>query len=167
MVAKHKYLGAHLKNKLNWTGNTDVSTCPCTGRAKVASICWGDWGPLACRGHYFKHYMTLWWHQRFFMWWPAGEVDMDRDRKRPNKLVRRTSSVLDCPLNSRELVGDQTVEALSSSISSRLLHPLCKEEHYCRTFIPTTIRLFNSSTTWTITFHSLCFFVNMLFLSIF
>ena len=32
---------------------------PCTRRAKVASICWGDWSPLGCRGHYFEHFMTL------------------------------------------------------------------------------------------------------------
>ena len=75
-----------------------------------------------------------------------GGSSKDRDRKRLNKLVWRTSSVLDCLLDSTDVVGERTmlakltsivdntshplhrtVEALSSSFSSRLLQPQCKK----------------------------------------
>ena len=81
---------------------------------------------------------------------------MDRDRKRLNKLVRTSTSVLDCPLDSKEVMGGrrmlaklmsimdntsyplhQTVEALSSSFNSRLLQSLLKKERHHRSFIPT------------------------------
>ncbi|TWW77898.1 cGMP-dependent protein kinase 2 [Takifugu flavidus] len=86
----------------------------------------------------------------------------ERYRKRLNKLVRRAGSLLDCSLDSIEEVGErrmlakltsimdtpshplhETVGALSSSFSSRLLHPRCKKEQYRRSFIPTAVRLHN------------------------
>ena len=94
--------------------------------------------------------------------WGSGSTE--RDRKRLNKLVRRASSVLDCPLETIEQVGERrmlaklisimdntshplhgTLRALSSSFSSRLLHPQCKKERYRRSFIPSAVRLFNSN----------------------
>ena len=113
--------------------------------------------------------MILWWDQRSFyagVCW--GGSSTDRDRKRLNKLVRSLSSVLDQPLDFIEVVGERrmlaeltsivdssshrlhpTVEALSSSVSGRLRHPLCS--------------------TWTLTFYSLvCFLqISCFFLSIF
>ena len=104
-----------------------------------------------------------------------GGSSTDRDRKRLNKLVRMDSSVLDWPLDwmlaklasvvdSTSHRLHRTVEALSSSFSSRLLHPLCKKECYCRSFIPRAITRFNSSTTWSIhlSTHYFDFFVNIL-----
>ena len=92
--------------------------------------------------------------------WGCGSSE--RDRKRLNRLVRRAGSVLDCPLDSIEEVGErrmlakltsimdnpshplhETVGALSSSFSSRLIHPRCKKERYRRSFIPTAVRLHN------------------------
>ncbi|TWW59246.1 hypothetical protein D4764_06G0007760, partial [Takifugu flavidus] len=71
----------------------------------------------------------------------------DRDRKRMDRLVRRASSVLGCPLDSVEVVGNgrmmaklssmlnntshplqDTLTALGSSFSERLLHPCCVKE---------------------------------------
>ncbi|TWW55969.1 hypothetical protein D4764_09G0010190 [Takifugu flavidus] len=79
----------------------------------------------------------------------------DRDRKRMDRLVRRTSSVLGCPLDSVEVVGNgrmmaklssmfnnmshplqDTLTALGSSFSERLLHPRCAKERYRRSFLP-------------------------------
>ena len=70
------------------------------------------------------------------------------DRKRLNKLIRKASSVLECPLDSVEVVGERrmtaklssmmdndshplqdTLAALQSSFSDRLLHPKCVKEH--------------------------------------
>ena len=144
-----------------------ITQMPFTRRAKVASICWGG---LWCRS---AEDITLWRGRIRLLYavvcWGASRTD--RDRKRLNKLVRRASSVLDSPQDI-EVVGKRRMlaklisgrtpltrgtrlEALSRSFSSRLLHPPCKKEPYCRSFIPTAIRLFNSSTTWIITLHSL------------
>lgn len=41
----------------------------------------------------------------------------------------------------------ETVVSLSSSFSSRLLHPKCKNERYRRSFIPAAVRLFNLEAT--------------------
>ncbi|TWW62866.1 hypothetical protein D4764_04G0015130 [Takifugu flavidus] len=65
---------------------------------------------------------------------------MDRDRKRINRLVRRASSVLGCPLDSVEV---DTLTALGSSFSERLLHPRCVKERYRRSFLPAAVRLHN------------------------
>ncbi|XP_076744780.1 uncharacterized protein LOC143420432 isoform X3 [Maylandia zebra] len=84
------------------------------------------------------------------------------DRKRLNRLIRRASSVLGCPLDPVEVVSDrrtaaklsslmdnishpmqQTVTALSSSFSGRLRHPRCGTERFRRSFLPTAVRLYN------------------------
>ncbi|TWW68787.1 hypothetical protein D4764_19G0005850 [Takifugu flavidus] len=86
----------------------------------------------------------------------------DRDRKRMDRLVRRASSVLGCPLDSVEVVGNgrmmaklssmlnntshplqDTLTALGSSFSERLLHPRCVKERYRRSFLPAAVRLHN------------------------
>ncbi|KAI3369235.1 hypothetical protein L3Q82_007782 [Scortum barcoo] len=72
---------------------------------------------------------------------------IDRDRRRIDRLVRRASSVLGCPLDSVEVVGNgrmmaklssllnntshplqDTLTALGSSFGERLLHPRCVKE---------------------------------------
>ncbi|TWW56196.1 hypothetical protein D4764_08G0001830, partial [Takifugu flavidus] len=77
-------------------------------------------------------------------------------------LVRRASSVLGCPLDSVEVVGNgrmmaklssmlnntshplqDTLTALGSSFSERLLHPRCVKERYRRSFLPAAVRLHN------------------------
>ena len=74
------------------------------------------------------------------------------------------NSVLDCPLDSIEAVGErrmlakqtsitdnpshplhETVGALSSSFSNRLLHQRCEKVRYHRSFNPTAVRVFNTS----------------------
>ena len=70
--------------------------------------------------------------------WRGGMAE--RDRGKLNKLVRRASSVLDCPLKSIE-----TVRALSSSFSSGLLRPQCRKERYRRSFLPAAVRLYNAA----------------------
>lgn len=86
----------------------------------------------------------------------------ERDRRKLYKLVRRASSVLDCPLDSIQEVADrrmlvklisimditshplhQTVESLSSSFSSTLLYPEYRKECYCKSFLPAAKRLYN------------------------
>ncbi|KAL3993517.1 platelet-activating factor acetylhydrolase IB subunit alpha [Sarotherodon galilaeus] len=82
------------------------------------------------------------------------------DRKRLNRMIRRASSVLGCPLDPVEVVSDrrivaklsslldnishpmqETLTALSSSFSGRLRHPRCGTERLRRSFLPTAVRL--------------------------
>ena len=85
------------------------------------------------------------------------------DRKRLDKLIKKASSVLGCPLDSVQVVGERrmiaklsslmdnvshpmqdTITALSSSFSDRLLHPKCVKERFRRSFLPAAVRLFNN-----------------------
>ncbi|KAK0141058.1 hypothetical protein N1851_021940 [Merluccius polli] len=129
------FLGVHLNNKLDWTDNTHA---------------------LYKKGQ--RLYDSVVASAIFYavVCWRGGSTDRDR-----SKLNR-----LDCLLDSIEKVGERrmlakltsildntshplrdTVWFLSSSFSSRLLHPRCKKERFHRSFIPTAIRLYNTCTT--------------------
>ena len=53
--------------------------------------------------------------------WGCGSSE--RDRKRLNKLVKRAGSVLDCPLDSIEEVGERRMLAKLTSIMDNPSHP--------------------------------------------
>ena len=84
------------------------------------------------------------------------------DRKKLDKLIRKASSVLGRPLDPAEVVGERrmmaklssmmendshplqdSLTALESSFSDRLLHPKCVKERYRRSFIPAAVILYN------------------------
>ena len=87
------------------------------------------------------------------------------DRKSLNRLVKKkASSALGCPLDPVEVVGERrmmaklsslmenmshpmqdTLTALGSSFSDRLLHPRCVKERYRRSFLPAAVRLLQST----------------------
>ena len=77
-------------------------------------------------------------------------------------MIKKASSVLGCPLDTVEVVGDRRIVAklsstmdnsshpmqdalseLNSSFSDRLLHPRCVTERYRRSFLPAAVRLYN------------------------
>ena len=106
--------------------------------------------------------MTLLWHQPFYGVVCWGSSISAVDRKRLDKLIKKASSVLGCPLDPVEVVGSRrmitklssmmvneshpmqdTVTDLCSSISDRLLHPKCVKERYRRSFLPAAVRLYN------------------------
>ena len=149
VVESYKFLGVHLNNNLNWTDNTHAlykkgqSRLHLLRRLRSFGVC-----RTLLRTFYDSvvasaiHYAVV--------CWKGGSSD--RDRSRLNRLIRRASSVLDCPLDSIEVVGERrmlakltsimdntshplhdTVGSLSSSFSSRLIHPRCKKERYCQT----------------------------------
>ena len=86
-----------------------------------------------------------------------GSSILMADRKRLDKLNKNTSSVLGCPLDSVEVVGErlstmmendshpmqETVKDLKTSFSDRLLHPKCVKERCRRSFLPAAVRLHN------------------------
>ncbi len=81
-----------------------------------------------------------------------------------NKLVKRVSYILECPLDPIEVMGERKmlsklksfinnishplhefVVSLSSSFSNWLVHPWCKESYH-RSFLPIAVILFNCNT---------------------
>ncbi|TWW57796.1 hypothetical protein D4764_07G0005150 [Takifugu flavidus] len=143
IVEEYKYLGVHLNNKLDWTHNTDALYKK--GQSRL---------------HLLRRLRSFGVIFYAVVCWSCGRSE--RDRKRLNKLVRRAGSVLDCSLDSIDELSErrmlakltsimdtpshplhETVGALSSSFSSRLLHPGRKRERYHRSFIPTAVRLLN------------------------
>ena len=86
----------------------------------------------------------------------------ERERKNLDKIIRKSSSVLGCPLDSVREVGDrrvlaklrsmmdheshplqETLSALESSFSDRLILPRCVKERFHRSFLPAAVRLYN------------------------
>ncbi|XP_078810605.1 uncharacterized protein LOC144994967 [Oryzias latipes] len=160
VVDTFKYLGVHLNNRLDWSNNTDAlyrrgqSGIHLLRRLRSFGV---------CRQLLRTFYDTVVASVVLYgvVCWAGGSAG--RSLKRLNKLVRKAGSVLGCTLESIEEVADrrmlakltsimdnpshplhQTVEALTSSFSTRLLHPQCKKERYRRSFLPTAIRLYNT-----------------------
>lgn len=94
------------------------------------------------------------------MQWSSGAVEVEAQRGTEKDFV------LDCPPETSEEVEErrmlakltsimdnashplhQTVRALCSTFSSRLLHPQCKKECCHTSFLPTAVRLFHTNTS--------------------
>ncbi|TWW64750.1 hypothetical protein D4764_22G0003970 [Takifugu flavidus] len=164
VVESYKYLCVHLNNNLDWTHNTDALVKKGNSRLfllrRLRSF--GVQGPLLR-----TFYDSVVGSAIFYgiVCWSSSITD--RDRKRMDRLVRRASSVLGCPLDSVEVVGNgrmmaklssmlnnasppplqDTLTALGSSFSERLLHPRCVKERYRRSFLPAAVRLHNKHNT--------------------
>lgn len=90
------------------------------------------------------------------MQWSSGAVEVEAQR------ATEKDSVLDCPLETIEEVGERKMLAKLTSIMdntshplhqsvralcSRLLHPQCKRERCQRSFLPMAVRLFHTNTS--------------------
>ncbi|TWW78270.1 hypothetical protein D4764_11G0003910 [Takifugu flavidus] len=132
IVPSYRFLGVQLDNKLEWSTNTDAV--------------------------YKKAMSRLYFLRRLSTGIKA------KDANRLNKLIKKAGSVVGCRLDKLdEVVRDRmvlklrtimdnpshplhnTVEKLRSSFSSRLLQPRCSKERYRKSFLPSAIRLYNSS----------------------
>ena len=159
-VDSHKYLGVHLNKKLDWATNTDMLYEK--GQSPHLLRTLKSFG--VCRTLLKTFCDSVVASALFYtvVCWGGGCTD--RDRKEIVKLVRRTASVLGCPLDFVETVGErrmlakltsimekpchslhESVAGLSSSFSQRLKQPRCKKERFCRSFILKAIRLCNAS----------------------
>ncbi|TWW80191.1 hypothetical protein D4764_01G0000060 [Takifugu flavidus] len=163
VVESYKYLGVHLNNNLDWSHNTDALVKKGNSRLfllrRLRSF--GVQGPLLRTFYYSVVGSAIFYG---IVCWSSSITD--RDRKRMDRLVRRASSVLGCPLDSVEVVGNgrmmaklssmlnntshplqDTLTALGSSFSEWLLHPRWVKERYCRSFLPAAVRLHNKHNT--------------------
>ncbi|TWW73515.1 RNA-directed DNA polymerase from mobile element jockey [Takifugu flavidus] len=160
VVESYNYLGVHLNNNLDWTHNTDALVKKGNSRLFLLRR-------LRSFGVLLRTFYDSVVGSAIFygiVYWSSSITD--RDRKRMDRLVRRASSVLGCPLDSVEVVGNgrmmaklssmlnntshplqDTLTALGSSFSERLLHPRCVKERYRRSFLPAAVRLHNKHNT--------------------
>ncbi|TWW74395.1 hypothetical protein D4764_14G0003980 [Takifugu flavidus] len=150
-----------LDNKLEWSTNTDavykkaMSRLYFLRRLRSFSVC-------SRMLHMF--YQSVMASTIFFaaVCWGAGIEAKDANRL--NTLIKKAGSVVGCRLaNLDEVVRDRmvlklrtimdnpshplhnTVDKLRSSFSSRLLQPRFSKERYRKSFLPSAIRLYNSS----------------------
>ncbi len=118
---------------------------------------------MECRGALLKtFYDTVVASAIFYEVVIWGSRILVADRRKLDKLIKKASSVLGCPLDLVEVVGERrmmtklsslmnndshpmkdTLTALESSISARLLHQKSVKEGYCRSFLPAAVRLYN------------------------
>ncbi|KAI4872033.1 hypothetical protein NFI96_006516 [Prochilodus magdalenae] len=146
-VDSYKYLGVHLNNKLDWSVNT---TALHKGQSRLYLLrrlrsC-GVQGALL---RTFFHTVVA--SALFYGVVCWGSSISTADRKRLDQLLKRAGSVLGSPLDPVQVVGDrrtlaklasmlendshpmhETLAALGSSFSNRLLHPKCVKERYRR-----------------------------------
>ncbi|XP_031172325.2 uncharacterized protein LOC116062024 [Sander lucioperca] len=121
MVETYKYLGVHLNNKLDWSKNTDVLY-------KKGQSCLHLLRRLSffgvCRTLLKTFYDTEVASAIFYavVCWEPGSPE--RDRKRLNRLVKRATSVLACPLDTIEKVRERRKLAKLASIMGNTAHPL-------------------------------------------
>ncbi|XP_055367950.1 uncharacterized protein LOC129604646 [Betta splendens] len=160
-VDSYKYLGVHLNNKLDWTHNTDALYRK--GQSRLYLLrrlrSFGVKGPLLKT--FYDSVVASAILYGVVCW---GSSITARDRKRLDRIIRKSSSVLGCTLDTVQEVGERRVlakltsimdqvshpledslSALESSFSSRLIHPRCVKERYRRSFLPAAVRLYNQN----------------------
>ncbi|KAK7896388.1 hypothetical protein WMY93_021713 [Mugilogobius chulae] len=122
-VNSYKYLGVHLNNKLDWTHNTDALYRK--GQSRLYLLrrlrSFGVRGPLL-RTFYDSVVASAILYG--VACWSSSITE--RERKKLDKVIKKSSSVLGCPLDSVWEVGDRRVLARFTSM-------LDHESHPCRT----------------------------------
>ena len=156
-IVEYKYLGVHINNKLDWTHNTDVLYKKGQSRLHLLRRL-RSFGVF--RSLVKTFYDSVVASAVFYtvVCWGCGSSE--RDRRRRNKLVKRAGSVLDCPLDSIEEVGERRMLAKLTSIMDNPSHPLhetvggikqllqqqtASPKRNSTAGVPTSVRLFNNN----------------------
>ncbi|KAI3357059.1 hypothetical protein L3Q82_015437 [Scortum barcoo] len=110
-VKSYKYLGVHLNDSLDWSDNTVGNNALVKkGNSRLFLLrrlrSFGVQGPLL-RTFYDSVVASAIFYGStpMIVCWASSITD--RDRRRMDRLVRRASSVLGCPLDSVEVVGNR------------------------------------------------------------
>ena len=158
-VTSYKYLGVHLNNKLDWS--THTSALYRKGQSRLHLL--RRLRSFGVQGEMLRtFYDSVVASAIFYGVACWGSSISTADRRRLDKIIRRAGSVLGCSLDPVEVVGERrmvaklssmmvkdshpmkdTISALESSFSDRLLHPKCVKERYRRSFLPAAVRVFN------------------------
>ncbi|KAI4876003.1 hypothetical protein NFI96_019878 [Prochilodus magdalenae] len=148
----YKYLGVHLNNKLDWTDNTAALYRKGQSRPRFLRRLRSFGAQGALLRTFFDAVVASAILYGVVCW---GSSIFNADRKRLNTVIKKSSSVLGCPPDPVEVVGDRrmrtkfkhmlknlshpmyhSLEALGSSFSARLLYPPGVKERYHRSFPP-------------------------------
>jgi len=163
LVASYKYLGVTLDNKLDWSTNTEAiykkgqSWLYFLRRLRSFHV---------CNKMLQMFYQSVVASTIFFAAVSWGAGIKAKDANRLNKLIKKAESVVGSKLVTLEEVVEErmlakllvimdnpshplhkTLDKLKSSFSNRLIQPRCSKERYRKSFLPTVIRLYNSSTS--------------------
>ena len=161
VVSAYKYLGVTLDNKLDWSTNTQAVYKKGLSRLyflrRLRSF-------HVCNKMLQMFYQSVVASTIFFavVSWGAGIKAKDANKLK--KLIKKAESVVGSKLVTlEEVVEDRmlakllaimdhpshplhkTLDKLRSSFSHRLIQPRCSKERYRKSFLPTAIRLFNST----------------------
>lgn len=152
-MTSSKYLGVHLNHKLDWTNNTTALYKK--GQSRLYLLrrlrSFGVGGGGALLRTFYDSVVASAIFYGVVCW---GSSITAADRKRLDKLIKKASSVLGCPLDQVEEVGKKrltaklssmmdrvshplqhTLTALKSSFSDRMRHPKCVKESFSRSFL--------------------------------
>ncbi|XP_062860103.1 dehydrogenase/reductase (SDR family) member 7Cb isoform X1 [Trichomycterus rosablanca] len=161
LVDTYKYLGVWLDNRLDWKANTEAVYRKGMSRLyflrKLRSF-------NVCSKMLTIFYQSVVAGAVFFAAVCWGGSIRAGDAKKLNKLIKKAGSVLGCSLDGFELVVERrSVNKLisildnpshplhdllirqRSTFSNRLIQLHCKKERYRKSFVPTAISLYNSS----------------------
>ena len=158
MVTSYKHVGVHLNNKLDWTDHTAATYekgqrwLHLLRKLRSFGVQW------ALLTSFYDSMLAS--AISYVVCWSSSVSTAGR--KRLDKLIKKASSILGCPLDSVQVVGESrmmdklssllvqesrplqdTISALGSSFSNRLIHPKCVKERYHRSFLPAAVRLYN------------------------
>ena len=142
----YRYLGVHLNNRLDWSDH--ASALYRKGQSRLYLL--RRLRSFGVQGAPLRTFFDSVASAIFY-----GVVCISAvDRNRLDRLIRKSSSVLDCPLDSVQVVGERrmlvklasmlerdshplqdTLTALCSSFSDRLRHPKCVKERDRRSFL--------------------------------
>ena len=159
MVTSYKYLGVHLNNKLDWSLNSAALYRKGQSRLQLLRRLRSFGVQGALLRTFYDSVVASAIFYGVACW---GSSISTADRKRLDKLTKKAGSVLGCSLDSVEVVGERrmtaklsammsndshpmkdSISALESTFSDRLLHPRCVKERFRRSFLPAAVRLHN------------------------
>ena len=156
----YKYLGVVLDNKLEWSAN--IEEVYRRGQSRLFSL--RQLGSFSvCSDMMCKFYHTIIESPLFYAVVCWGSCTTDEDCRRLNKLVQKAGSVVGRRLDPLSAVVEHRMRrklysvlennkhplysilaGQRSSCSERLISLRCRTARFRRSFVPTSIRLFNT-----------------------
>jgi len=161
MVEEYKYLGVSIDSRLNWKANINavykkgMSRLFFLRKLRSFNVC------SKMLELFYQSVVASVLHFAIVCW---GSSIGAGDTSRLNKLVRKAGSIIGCQLEHLEQVVERRtlkklvsildnpdhplhhlLQGQRSTFSRRLLTLRCHKERYRRTFLPTAMRLYNSS----------------------
>lgn len=119
-VDYYKYLGFHLNNRLDWSPNTMALYKKGQSRLFLRKL-----RPFGVQGALLRTFFDTVVASAIFFGVACWRSSISAaDRKRLEKIINQASSVLGCPLDSVQTVGERRMTAKLSSLLDNDSHPM-------------------------------------------